>query len=101
MAPDDPRLARQGVLVIDARSPAEFRAWHLPGARSVPFDYLEPIGDGALRDVASSGAPLVAVYGDGADPDSGRELAKELSARGVRAVFHVQGGAPALGAGKR
>lgn len=97
MAASDPRLTARGTLVIDARTAEEYAAWHLPGARNVPFDFLSPTRPEVVSELAASGAPLVAVYGDGLDPDSGRELAAELMKKGIRNVLHVTGGAPALG----
>ena len=41
-------------------------------------------------------ARKVIVYGDGDDPDSGRQLADAISGKGVKNVFHVRGGADAL-----
>jgi len=86
----------RGDLLVDARGAAEFARWHAPGAHSLPFDYLDPTPADAVKRVAKSGARRVVVYGDGADPDSGRELARELAGRGIRNVVHVRGGAPAL-----
>ena len=83
-------------LVIDAREPEEFAAWHEPGAISIPFDYLEPISADRVHQVLQSRAQKVVVYGDGADPDSGQQMALSLSSRGVNNVFYVKGGAPAL-----
>jgi rhodanese-related sulfurtransferase len=83
--------------VVDARSGAEFEAWHHPRARSIPFDYLEPVSKAHLDALLAARASAIVVYGDGADPDSGQELAKELAGLGLRNVFFVQGGAPALG----
>ncbi len=83
-------------LLIDAGSPDDFRAWHPRGALNIPFDYIEPVGAREIRRVASSGAARVIVYGDGADPDSGRELARELAGRGIRNVAFVRGGVQAL-----
>jgi len=102
LAPADPRILEARVKRIDARPSQDFAAWHLPEAENIPFDYLEGVPDAVVRRVAASGAIRVVVYGDGQDPDSGRELARELAGRGVRNVFFVQGGAPALrsGAGK-
>lgn len=94
--PRDPRIAEGRALRIDARSPEEYAQWHWPDAQNVPFDYLEGIAEATLRRIAASGAVRVVVYGDGLDPDSGRELARELAGRGVRNVFYVRGGAPAL-----
>lgn len=81
------------VLLLDARQKNEFEKGHLPGAKSIPYDYLEPLTDCALREVASSGARRVVVYGDGEDPDSGEQLAKELSGKGIRNVGFIAGGA--------
>ena len=36
------------------------------------------------------------VYGDGLEPDSGEELAKEIAGKGIRNVSFVQGGVKAL-----
>lgn len=83
-------------LLVDAGSPDDFRSWHPRGAINIPFDYIEPVGARDVRRVASSGAGRVIVYGDGADPDSGRELARELAGRGIRNVAFVQGGVQAL-----
>jgi hypothetical protein len=38
----------------------------------------------------------VVVVGDGEDPDSGRELARELAGKGLKNMAYVTGGAPAL-----
>ena len=38
----------------------------------------------------------VAFHGEVSDPDSGEQLASAISAKGVRNVFFVEGGAPAL-----
>ncbi|MFH0903203.1 MAG: rhodanese-like domain-containing protein [Pseudomonadota bacterium] len=98
MAASDPRLHERGTLVVDARSSAAYEAWHFPDARNVPFDYLEPTPQCVIADIAGSGATLVVAYGDGDDPDTGHELASELSLKGIRNVYSVTGGAPALGA---
>lgn len=99
LEPGDPRLAQKGVLFIDARSAAAFSAWHEPGAVNLAYDFLEPVSENAVRSLLNSRASLVAVYGDGDDPDSGAELAKELSGKGVRGVAFVRGGAGALSKG--
>lgn len=85
-----------GTLVIDARYEDEFQSWHAPAAIHVLFDYLEPVPDDKLKELIRTGARQVVVYGDGDDPDSGREMARELSGRGMKNVFFVKGGAPAL-----
>jgi rhodanese-related sulfurtransferase len=97
--PGDPRVRAERTLLLDARSADAFAAWHVDGARHLPFDYLDAVGDADVRSVAGSGAAQVIVYGDGGDPDSGEELARELAGRGVRNVAYVAGGAPALHTG--
>ena len=84
------------VLIVDGRSREAFDAWHVPGAVSIPFDYLMPVSAEDLNRVAASGAAAVVVYGDGEDPDCGEELARELAGNGIRNVRFVKGGAPAI-----
>jgi rhodanese-related sulfurtransferase len=96
-------LVRAGdSFVVDARRKAEHQAWKLRDAMNIPYDYLEPIPDEALlelmRQIQKSGAKRLVVYGDGKDPDSGEQAGKEISGKGIKNVFFVKGGAPALGA---
>ena len=94
--PSDPSVSDRSAMVIDARARVDFDKWHLPSAVSIPYDYLEPTSEQQVRRVISSKAARVVVYGDGENPDSGRELGKELAGKGVRNVAIVRGGAPAL-----
>ncbi|HOX42567.1 MAG TPA: rhodanese-like domain-containing protein [Myxococcota bacterium] len=96
LEPDHPALREARTLLLDARSAEEFQAWHAPGATHLPYDYLEPVSPGALKRVLQSGAARVVVIGDGADPDSGEQLARELAGKGIRHVGYVRGGAAAL-----
>jgi hypothetical protein len=100
--PKDSRVRASNSLVIDARSADEYRDWHLPGALSLPFDWLGPPPDEQVKlvaeRVARSRAQQVIVYGDGEDPDSGREWARLLAGARLRNVCYVVGGGPALGA---
>lgn len=82
--------------IVDARSKQEYDTWHYPGAINIHFDYLFPVGTCSLKKIASSGAKMVIVYGDGLDPDSGEELAKELSGNGIKNIFYIEGGAPLI-----
>lgn len=102
ITPTDPRVVDANSLLIDARSNDEFRAWHLPSAISVPFDWLaeqEEITNTAkvvARDVARSAKHAVVVYGDGGEPDSGQQWAALLNTAGIRNVTYVTGGSVAL-----
>jgi hypothetical protein len=92
--------------LIDAREGTAFADGHLPGAVSVPYDWLDPLPEARLRElaraIAASRATRVVVYGDGGRPDSGEHLGREISGRGIRHVAFVRGGALALlGEGKR
>lgn len=100
MAATDPRLEDAKSLLLDVRSKEEFDAWHVEGARNQPFDWLGPPVDEEVKtvakQVAASRAQRVIVYGDGDNPDSGREWAKLLSGARIKNVFYVKGGAPAI-----
>ena len=93
---DDPAVWDARTLLVDAGSPAEYQRWHPTGAIDVPFDYLEPTSPEQVRRIASSGAARVVVFGDGNDPDSGEQLAREITGKGIRNVGFVEGGAPLL-----
>jgi len=96
VAASDPSIWEPRTLLVDARAPAEHQAWHPSGALPLPFDYLAPAPKAEVRRIASSGAARVVVFGDGADPDSGEQLARELAGKGIRNVSFVQGGAKPL-----
>lgn len=77
-------------LVIDART--DTAPWPLPGARHVPYDFLDPIDDATVADLVRRPVERIVVVGDGLEPDSGREMGSELSGRGVRNVYYLEGG---------
>jgi rhodanese-related sulfurtransferase len=79
-------------LVIDARSEAQAAGWAVPGARNVPYDFLDPIDDDTVADLVRHPVERIVVVGDGLEPDSGPEMGAELSGRGVRNVHYVEGG---------
>ena len=94
-----PVVASGKSFLVDARSQSEFETQHLPGAVNVYYDWLEPLPEVTLVElatsIAASGATRVVVYGDGGRPDSGKYLAKEISGRGIKNVHFIRGGAPA------
>ena len=92
----DLSLGPPGTLLVDGRSPKEHGRWHAPGAISLPFDYLEPVPAEAVQRLLRARPRRVVVYGDGEQPDSGEQLAHQLAGRGLREVFYLRGGAPAL-----
>ncbi len=96
VAPEDYRVAGERTLIVDAQSDEDYAEWHMEGALHAPYDWLDPVPDEILRKIARENPEAVVVYGDGGDPDTGRELALELSGGGIRNVYHVEGGAPAL-----
>jgi hypothetical protein len=96
MAASDPAIWDPRTLLVDARPAAEHAAWHPDRAVHLAFDYLAPAPKAEVSKIAASGATRVVVVGDGGDPDSGEQLARELAGAGIRNVFFVQGGAKAL-----
>ncbi len=93
---EDALQPAKGTLVLDARFAEDFQDWHVDGAIHLAFDYLEPVPVEKVKELIQTGARRIVVYGEGDDPDSGRELARELAGRGVKNVVFVTGGAPAL-----
>jgi rhodanese-related sulfurtransferase len=100
LEPGDPAIASERSFLVDGRGAAEYHAHHLPAAVNAPFDWLEPLPEDRLhelaRAIATSRATRVVVYGDGGRPDSGEYLGREISGRGIKNVYFVRGGAPAL-----
>jgi hypothetical protein len=96
IAANDPAIWEPRTLLIDARPAAEHAAWHPDQAVHLAFDYLAPAPKAEVDRIAASGATRVVVFGDGGDPDSGEQLARELAGAGIRNIFFVQGGAKPL-----
>ena len=95
----NPEILSPRSFLIDARSQSEFDQRHLSGAVNVPYDWLDPVPEETLAElahsIAASGATRVVVYGDGGRPDSGEHLGKEISGRGIKNVYFIRGGVPA------
>ncbi len=101
VAANDPRLKDGQSLFVDARASSISKEWSLEGAVSMPYDYLEPTPPESLSSLLRMRAKAIFVFGDGDDPDSGEQLARELAGKGVRNVFFIRGGAPALKAARQ
>ncbi len=83
--------------VIDARIREEFEKWHFGGAVNIPYDFLAPVCPLKIKEIIAMKKKYVIVYGDGEEPDSGKELAKEIAGKGVRNVYYLRGGIKNLG----
>ena len=96
---DAERVRSARTLLVDARPPADFAAWHLPGAINVPHDPLmEPTEEEKARialEIARTGRRQVLVYSTGDYPDA-EDLGRLLVTHGIRNVYFVQGGDAAL-----
>jgi rhodanese-related sulfurtransferase len=82
--------AGSGIMLLDARAAADFRAGHIPGAISLPvgdfpriFAGLEP----GLRQ-----ARLLVVYCSGRTCNDSRELAGMLWEKGLKSILLYKGG---------
>ena len=96
----DPALDAPETFVVDARLEEEHASWNFSQAVNVPYDYLDPTPEETIeelaRRIARAKAQRVVVYGDGDLPDTGEQLGKEISGKGIKNVYFIKGGAPAL-----
>jgi len=85
----DPRAA-----LLDVRSPAEYHAGHIPGARLVPLDELKASGPaGLIKDAGQeAGKPLYLTCHAGVRAE---QAAQVLQQAGLEHVVLVQGGTEA------
>lgn len=82
--------AGEPIELIDVRTPVEFREVHVPFARNVPLDRLDPA---AVRDRAGSpGRPLYVICRSGG---RGQKACEKLIASGLTNVVNVEGGTQA------
>ena len=92
ISPDSLGQEREHILFIDARLPDRYVKTNVPGSINITFDYLYPVCDKAVKKIVESGKQLIVGYGDGENPDSGHELARELAGRGIKNVKYIKGG---------
>lgn len=91
LAPDDARVRQAGVRLVDARDAVAFATWHAPDAHALPFDWLDEIPEARTDEILAVEASAFVVYGDGDDPDSGRELARLLAWREIERALRGAG----------
>jgi rhodanese-related sulfurtransferase len=82
-------LCKNGpVELIDVRTPAEYRELHVPAARNVPLDRLDPAALMQSRN-GSKDEPLYVICRSGS---RGRQACEKLLAAGFTNVVNVEGG---------
>jgi len=85
-------VAADAALIIDAREPEEYRAGHIPGAISLPYEQV--ITDpAALESLETGNRPIIAYCGGG-ECEVSLSLAHELVALGYERVAVYVGGFP-------
>lgn len=65
-------LVKQGALIVDVRTPAEFRAGHLEGSKNIPLDSL---GE-RINDLKKMNKPIITVCRSGARSSVAKGLLK-------------------------
>ena len=82
-------VSQSQALLLDARTPAEYEAGHLPGATLMPVDFLYDY-EKQINDLPKD--RWLICYCDGPPCDLGELLAQELSLRGFQKVAVYQDG---------
>jgi rhodanese-related sulfurtransferase len=80
------RSAGESIVIVDVRTPAEFRSVHAQGARNVPLDVLEQ-HTAELRQAAAAGPLYLICQGGGRS----RKACERLAAQQIAAV-NIDGG---------
>lgn len=75
-----------GALLLDVRTPGEFRAAHVAGSISQPLDHLDPA---SLQTLLTPGRACVVLCQSG---NRARKAAERLKAAGLSGIFVVEGG---------
>lgn len=78
------QLASDGALIVDVRTPAEYAAGHIPGARNVPVEQIQATAESWSKDRA-----VVVYCATGA---RSANAAQWLAANGFRAVYNLKDG---------
>ena len=72
-------LIKQGALIVDVRSPAEFKSGHIRGSRNIPLDSIQ----GKIAELKKLQKPLITVCRSGARSGMAKSI---LSAHGLQVV---------------
>lgn len=84
------RFQQGNPLFVDARSPSQYQAGHIQGAKNLPDHGFADHINGFLEEVPPQ-RPLI-TYCDGEHCDLGRRLAEKLAELGYQEVFYLQNG---------
>lgn len=87
-AKDKPEL----VLLIDPRTPAQFQAGHIPGARNIQLDEFQSQSTRQGRIPAYERFETLVVYGNDPASTVARAMAKRLMANEYKDVYWFTGG---------
>ncbi len=83
-------LEKKGCIVLDARPESDFRAAHIPGARSFSVNNFDSLfrERGALLKLGRT----ILVYCSGPTCEDSHQLATKLSEKGIKDIFIFSGG---------
>jgi rhodanese-related sulfurtransferase len=83
-------FGRSEVAFVDARPSQAFEKGHIETARNIPYSFIEPIREEAVRELKRYKA--VVVYCNRKDSQVSAIMAGELSQEGVPGVTYLEGG---------
>jgi rhodanese-related sulfurtransferase len=83
-------FGRSEVAFVDARPSPAFERSHIEHARNLPYSFIDPIGEEAIRELKRYKA--VIVYCNRKDAQVSAIMAGELSQEGVPGVTYLEGG---------
>jgi rhodanese-related sulfurtransferase len=83
-------FGRSDVVFVDARPSQAFEKGHIEKARNIPYSFLDPIGEGTIRQLKRYKA--VIIYCNRKDAQVSMNMAGELSEEGVAGATYIEGG---------
>lgn len=69
-------LVQQGAIIVDVRTPAEYRTGHIAGAQNIPLDNIKS----SVNDLKKKGKPVITVCRSGARSGMAKSI---LQAAGI------------------